>query len=98
MRILFTILIVCGLSGCGTTKLNANASGVKIMKQDPPENCQDLGPLNSFQGAFRTPGTDLDVRNRIQNRAADLGANYFRMETKVGSNISGTAFKCPTKQ
>lgn len=88
------------LVGCYTTEaLNERGRQVRVMSGDPPKGCQEIGLLAPgmydcgqtylvFYGRWATPE---GMRNCLRNMSADMGGNYFRMETQR----SGTVFKCP---
>lgn len=85
-------LIFLFLSGCATA-LTTEGSKVKLMKNDPPSNCKEIG---SVKGLTRGTG-DMEVaKNEMRNEAAEKGANYVRYESaQEAVSASGTAFLCP---
>ena len=100
----FSIILFCILTllGCATTaSLSSMGKGVKLGKSDPDTACKELESLD-IKNSWGTP---TDSKNLLRNKAADLGANYVRLDsltslTIAGDNagymISGTAFKCPS--
>ena len=83
------------VSGCASGELNPNAQTVKLMKNDPPTECAEVGVVNSITPGFSTDNP-IEHRNRLKNAAANMGANFVRMETVENTGkLTGTAFKCP---
>lgn len=94
MKIFFLTLIATLLAGCASaTKLTSAGEKVRLMKDDPPKECKELGNVEGFD---TWNGDTNNSKNIIRNNAADIGANYVRFETaeKFGK-VTGTAFKCP---
>lgn len=79
--------------GCASTeKINPEAQKVKVMKADPAASCDEKGPVDST-GWDRDP---VAISNRFKNQAANMGANYIRLESTTREGFQrGTAFKCP---
>lgn len=85
----------CVILGCASTGLTAAGAKVQLMKADPPAGCKELG---SVDGSHNYVGraNEAASKNVLRNRAADLGANYVRMETVSSAGIiAGTAYQCP---
>ena len=82
------------LVGCGAA-LTPAGQGVRVMKADPPRECEEVGPV-SANGLGGTPADAIeDAKVRARNKAGELGANYFRWELAQQYAVSGTAYKCP---
>ena len=98
MKFVVVLLVVCSLSlaGCAAA-LTPGGQAVRLMKADPPANCQELGTV-SGHGGFEA--SIEKAKNRMRNEAAEMGANYVRWEVVSSSNpgnvsVTGTAYKCP---
>lgn len=80
------------LVGCGSELTQAGAR-VKLMKADPPPQCQEVRGVSAYQVG---PDYQDHLKNALRNEAAENGANYVRLETLTSDgNASGTAFACP---
>ena len=90
---LVSLLITLGLFSCATAqKLSPEGAKVKIQKNDPPNNCKELGAVKGDPGF----GGDTETaKNDMRNQAAALGSNYVRWETVSEVYVTGTAYKCP---
>ena len=60
---------------------------VRLMKSDPPDACQEVGPV---QEAIWF-GDVESARDKLKARARAMGANYVRLELPT----TGTAYRCP---
>ena len=82
-------------TGGSPNELTEGGKRVQLMKSDPPPGCVEL---KSITGDASGAGAAIGERSRVatRNMAANLGANYVRMETvdRYGI-ITGTAYKCP---
>jgi hypothetical protein len=86
-------------TGCAKpTKLNENGLAVKMGKNDPAKECQEIGFIKGNSSNF-VKDYEENARNKMRNEAAVKGANYIRLETahkdSNGVVYEGTAFKCP---
>lgn len=83
------------LLSCATV-LSETAKGVRLMKSDPAAECTELGDLSSYGNGVGQGAID-DAKLRLRNKAAEMGANFVRMETVnfETATVGGTAFKCP---
>jgi len=89
---LLTSILVLASAACGGSLSQAGAQ-VKLMKNDPPPGCAEVGGVSGYTVG---PNYQERVKNKLRNDAADRGANYVRLETLTSDgNASGTAFKCP---
>jgi hypothetical protein len=89
-------LVVSAGVGCAPAALTPGGAQVKLMKADPPADCEDIGSV-SGQGFG---GDDDDAKIAMRNAAATRGANYVRLDSvktsKSGpAQYAGTAFRCP---
>jgi hypothetical protein len=78
--------LLLGVAGCGPTVLTAGGQGVRVLKADPPEACQELGPVD---------GRGAQARIVMRNSAAKADANYVKLEFLGDTYQKGTAFRCP---
>ncbi len=60
---------------------------VRLMKSDPPDACQELGPVQEAIWFGDVEG----AREKLKQRARGMGANYVRLELPT----TGTAYRCP---
>jgi hypothetical protein len=83
------------LAACGPPAMHPGAANVKLMKADPPEACEELGPVRGSGNNYT--GNEEGAKVELRNAAAELGANYVRMETvsDYGNTFTGTAYQCP---
>ncbi len=71
------------------------------MKNDPPVACKEVGNVKGGFDGFGGGDADAGAKNAIRNKAAEMGANYVRMETAASHYnggmviLNGTAYKCP---
>jgi len=81
------LLVAC------STPLTVGGRGVRVVKSDLPLMCEDLGTVESAD-----PSPD-DTRNEIRNDAAEMGANFVRLDstTAAGYGLIGTAYRCPAE-
>ncbi len=78
-------------AACGGSLSQAGAQ-VRLMKNDPPPACQELG---SVSGYLIGPNYQERLKNKLRNDAAGQGGNYVRLETLTSDgNASGSVFKC----
>lgn len=66
-----------------TIELEEQAKGVKISKNLPPNNCQEVEVIFSSVGALGLFMEDMVkfIRIDLANKAAKIGANYVVMES-----------------
>jgi len=91
--------MVMMVSSCSVI-LSDSARAISVMKADPPSNCVEVGSMVGYGGGMFQKGNWLDnSKIDLKNKAAELGANYIRLETinEYYRTTSGTAYKCPTK-
>lgn len=93
-RKLFAISLFL-LAACSSKPIIPDGKNVKISRENPKEDCQDLGRV---QGSVPTiKGTIEQAIEDMKMDASRKGANYIRMETTsaIGTSVMGTAFFCP---
>ncbi len=94
-------ILFLAFAGCAVA-LSEAGSTVKLMKSDPPSECQELGEVRgraTASGGALDPAATLEQsKNALRNKAAEMGANYVRWEAgdSVGGVVTGTAYRCPT--
>ncbi len=84
-----------GQSACSHQALIPEARNVKIARENPPGDCQELGTVH---GVVKTSAGSIEQAiDDMKLDAARKGANYVRMEATgaMGTSTSGTAYKCP---
>lgn len=90
---LFVITVVLSLVGCSSAELSPEAQAVKLMKNDPPSNCKEVGSIDSEGMGY---GGDDVKRARLRNRAVEKNGNYIRIDAMTAQeNYKATVFKCP---
>ena len=89
---LLTLLL---LTACSTTVL-AEGSSTDLMVGDPVKQCLEIGSVQGSRvnGGGLLPSRDESGKNRMNNQAARLGANYVRLENIDETWVIGTAYKC----
>lgn len=91
MKFLIMFLVLIFFIGCATTVTQQGAK-VKIGKADPPKSCEELGDVTASSFYFCM---EQCQRNRLRNNAAEIGANYLRLDSTSPTGSAGIAFKCP---
>lgn len=87
--------ILITLAGCATAEvaqLSAKGKSVKVAKEEPGKNCEEIGPIEANHGGGCTAftqeeGTIEGAYNELKNAAGKKGANYVRMDSQVPPNI-----------
>lgn len=92
---ILSVLIFTFLLGCGHQPLLPEAKNVEALREDPPANCENLGPVEG-----RNPDLKGDTERALEDlklEAAKKGANRVRVEVTsgYGNSIRGTAYRCP---
>ena len=90
-RLMF--LMVAGalvISGCGSSP--AKMVHIKLMKSDPPTDCQMLGDVQA-------EGDDMnEAKNELRIKTDELGGDFVRLDALDMSGgdaiAAGAAFKC----
>lgn len=85
------LTVLASTAACGGTLTEAGAR-VKLMKADPPAGCSEIGGVSGYTIG---PGYQENNKNKLRNQAAEMGANYVRLEQNDSDgNAAGTAFRC----
>jgi hypothetical protein len=88
--------LIISFAACTPIALSPAGQTVRLMKSDPPADCQEIGPVEGHGNAVGRSTFD-NSKIDMRNEAGTQGANYVRLETvdaQFGST-KGTAFKCP---
>jgi len=92
MKRLMFLMVVGALviSGCGSSP--AKMAHIKLMKSDPPTDCQMLGDVQA-------EGDDMnEAKNELRIKTDELGGNFVRLDALDMSGgdaiAAGAAFKC----
>lgn len=90
----FTVLVL--IAACAVP-LSEGGKKVRLMKADPPAECQERGSVRGQADGANSTATLERAKNDMRNNAAAMGANYVRMETAQADTgeVSGTAYSCP---
>ncbi len=83
------------IAACSHQALIPAARNVKIARENPPADCQEIGRV---QGSVKTVAGSIEQAiDDMKLDAARKGANFVRMEATgaMGTSTSGTAYKCP---
>jgi hypothetical protein len=87
--------VVVLFASCASSELSSQGKKVKVMKNDPPSSCEELGEVTGSSFWAKTE----NIKNDMREKASKMGANYVRLETvkmdKEANLMSGTAYKCP---
>jgi hypothetical protein len=87
-------LSVMSFSGCSTA-LTEQGQAVRMMKQDPPAECQLIKVVKGKKTSIESSS------NSVRNECGEAGGNYLRLDSiwtdTKGNNVRyfGTCFKCP---
>lgn len=104
IQLLVMVSLTLGLISCAVKPTELPGSEkVKLMKADPPSNCEEVKSIQGNHTWFTSADQEIAKIN-LKNAAVKLGANYVRMETvekqkndvNDSVTIHGTAFKCPS--
>lgn len=68
---------------------------MRIMKSDPPAECEELGPAYGSVGGVVSPELNEKAKLDARNYTGEMGGNYFRWETLGAGDVTGTAYRCP---
>ncbi len=111
------LLALSSISGCTAAPLQKPAaSNVLVTRNTPADDCRFVGEVLGSQGNFWTAEFTSDedliagARNRMRDRAYDLGANFVQIELENQSHntadhstggvyssvILGNAYACPS--
>jgi len=112
-----SIMSAFGLMGCSAIRLNPNAHRVIASKDPAPKGCKYIGSVVGSQGGWFTGGWTSNKNlaegsmNDLKNRAANMGANYVKIEAdRAGLTLSdgsgsqtdvtwnGNAYYCDPKE
>jgi len=84
------------LTSCGSVQLTDAGSRVRVMKADPPAECQELGAALGSATGLAGPALIEEAKIDARNKAGEMGANYLRWDTvDERGSVTGTAYKCP---
>ena len=81
--------------------LTERGKTVQLMKADPPFGCKEIDSVKGADGGLIGDYDKNFTKNKaiIRNMAADIGANYVRIEAvSVKGEITGTAYYCPMER
>ncbi|MEM7276773.1 MAG: DUF4156 domain-containing protein [Pseudomonadota bacterium] len=114
LQVLAAAAVVTGCAAAPTT--TPGGANILVTRNPPPENCRYVGEVLGSQGNFWTAEftSDKDLiagaRNRMRDRAFELGANFVQIELENQSHntadyssggvyssvIMGNAYNCPS--
>lgn len=115
-KILLALLIPVLMAGCAAAPLQAQgAANVVVSRNAPSAECRFVGEVLGSQGNFWTAEFTSDedliagARNRMRDKAYDLGANFVQIELENQSHntadhslggvyssvVVGNAYVCP---
>lgn len=92
--VIFFTFIIFGCVTIEPTKITEKGKKVRIMKSDPPIECEEIRSISASGGLYGINEAKVILRNN----AAKINGNYVRLETVSGQNaviLGGTVFKCP---
>lgn len=89
------------ISACATTPITESGKRVRFIKGDPPAGCMELGSVESSDSQFWNACDQVSLKNRMINKAAEMGGNVVRwdmsnesMFMRTSCTANGTVFKC----
>lgn len=89
------VIVLLTLVSCASAGLDPEIQKIKIMKGDPPSECQEVGVVDSQGWGV---WSEESRRTRLKVKAAEKGGNYVRLDKVLfDDGYVGTAYKCPTK-
>lgn len=74
--------------------LSAAGKRVRVMKSDPPFECRELGAVSATVAGSRSARNQEETMAIARNKAARMGADYFRVDGSQPNIVMGTAFRC----
>ena len=87
------LALLAALAGCASSELSPAGQKVRVITNDPPRECQEVGQQTAMSGM----GV-IAAKNMLRNWAAGIGATDLRLEagleTRTDTQITATAFKC----
>ncbi len=95
----FTILLAAAfiftLSRCASPSLTPDVNDVKVSRDTPKSQCEELGRVTGTSNKVNTK--PQDVLADMKDEAAKKGANYVQLGeySSTGTSVVGFAFKCP---
>ena len=116
-KIPLMLLALITIAGCAAAPLQVQgAANVLVTRNSPADECRFVGEVLGSQGNFWTAEFTSDedliagARNRMRDRAFELGANFVQIELENQSHntsdhslggvyssvIVGNAYACPT--
>ena len=87
-------LLVLSFSACSTA-LTEQGQAVRIMKQDPPAECELIKAVKGKKTSVESSS------NSVRNKCGEAGGNYLRLDSiwtdANGNHVRyfGTCYKCP---
>lgn len=86
------VVVALSLTAAACGGLTPAGTAAKIMKADPPPECEELGSVTGTAMGW----CDIACQKlRMRNEAGKLGANYVRYEVAAFTGSTGTAYRCP---
>ncbi len=84
------------LTGTGCVgSLSPKGARVEIAAAEPPATCHAVGPVHAEASLVIGGRVEDKVNVEVRNEAAEMGANYVRVQSLLPSSITGTAYACP---
>jgi hypothetical protein len=83
------------LWACASRPVTPDADEVKISRDNPESECQEIGRITGTSSSRMA--THDDLLKDLREDAAKRGANYVRVEeyASYGTAVNGTAYNCP---
>ena len=84
-QVLLIVLLVFVVTGCAAkvVPLNPNAISIKVGKQDPGEDYQEIGPISAKHGfgcgGYGQLGSYEGAYYLLKNRGFELSADYIQI-------------------
>ncbi|HPI41106.1 MAG TPA: DUF4156 domain-containing protein [Pseudobdellovibrionaceae bacterium] len=94
MKSLSVILLGLVLSACTTHPVIPTVGDIKISREKPDSDCEDLGFIEGRVSDSK--GTTEQAVENLKEEAIKKGANYVKMETigALGTSVRGQAYYC----
>ena len=94
MKIYILLLVILNtlvLASCSTIATKEGAR-VELTKEDP-KGCKFIGDIDADD--FWSDNTLVNTKNKLRNKAAEMGGNVAVMDTVHKTQITGRVFNCP---
>ncbi|HEX4924189.1 MAG TPA: DUF4156 domain-containing protein [Bdellovibrionales bacterium] len=95
MRLTAMIAMALLATACASRSVTPDANEVKVSREAPSGDCQDLGRITGTSSTRKA--TNEQLLEDLKQDAAKKGANFVKVEeySSLGTMVTGTAYLCP---